>query len=407
MAYIVDPVNAPTQLTPRLLDGAINHHISRGRILPAHSNSRHGWKDSLRGIPDPIMTSELQREYVTSKSLLRDREGFKQRSLNHYDDTGLALKSPFGGFNYNREYNDKIQSSIASFDIRDGDGLILDAKEVMYHIGAPNPRQVHAMTLRSAYECHGCAGEGMISQSVPRDRHTLGVDLTDFIFYSSMGLAAHRILSLPTPSAALLTGEAPEAPLVTEDTVVMGSAYHSEIYDNQVRELYDKVWRSRQIDASIDEDGKEIDVDDNGNQQQDEIKREKVLDSECTSNDIRTMKRLLQTALALSHSLDDSTMTNSKEKEKKMGFKQLRDNTKKIRTTSPKKGGGSAKERKQLLSSGKSRVFFGGRSVPLIRKNHHRQNYLLPNASFPSTHFALGVDILIDENELATIWRRI
>ena len=47
------------------------------------------------------------------------------------------------------------------------DDILLDGKEAMEHIGRPNPRQVHDLSLRSAYEGYGAGGEPLYTSSKP------------------------------------------------------------------------------------------------------------------------------------------------------------------------------------------------------------------------------------------------
>lgn len=83
LALKADPLNAPTQLTPRIEDdGRINYPIARSRLLPVLDNPRIGWKSTLLGVQDARLTAEISRDYVLGKSILRDKYGYKERNLN-------------------------------------------------------------------------------------------------------------------------------------------------------------------------------------------------------------------------------------------------------------------------------------------------------------------------------------
>lgn len=331
MLLKVDPINPPTSLTPRLTDGSINRSIGQGRVLPHHENLRLGWKPSLDGQIDAKLSAELNREYILSKSLLRDREGFKEKTLNVYND--LDIKSDF------LKQNEFVKLSAVQ-NGADGSSFILDGREALNHLGEPNRRHIHSLQLRSAYESYSCCGEPAFNAFHPKERETQGVNCADYIFYSTTGLFSHRLLSLPTTSM-MRRGETPEETLTTSDVCHLEQFPSlAGNFDRLLLKLSDRL-------------------------QSNDIRNPSSVGmiQKRSAADINQMKRSLKDILYKSH-----------------GSKTLDNTSKQVNDCE----------------------FWGGRWQAFPIPNKLKSNYFLPNASFPSTHLTIGVELVIDENQLSS-----
>jgi len=176
------------------VDGRIDYANSKGRVLPLSVNPRTGWKTALDGQPDEIITREMNRDYILSHSLLRDKEGFLERNLNGFADDSVPTRF--------------VSENEESYGL-DGSTLLLDCREAIHNLGLPNARFLHNLLLRSAYESYGSGGEPVCTASFPKEKGLQESNGTDFLFYSTAGFICHRVLSLPSWST-LLRGETPE-----------------------------------------------------------------------------------------------------------------------------------------------------------------------------------------------------
>lgn len=397
----------------------------------------------------------------------------------------------------------------------DGGSLMLDAREVLHHLGAGHPRSRHGLMLRSAYEtCGGVCGEPVFGAAPgPQTRNTFGSETLDYIFYSAgMGLVATRCLSLPSVSTLLHSGQSnyrgatPEAPLLSIDTITAKPhQMFVPLFDSLVQDVYARTYqRTRQMDHDDDDDYDEEEIGfEEGNEEQEPdtrtraekeaeaeaeaereylyqlrgelqrllettndddhvaqhrnklllafrrqrlVKRERrererlqkraekrraQLDVSYTANEVQTMKQFLKTALKKSHALDDQSTelagningNNSSGNNTNNG----RNNTAKNKGNSTTTGGNFvnrrnqnnnapapvavlspeeqlAAEKRARFQQYKDRVFWGGQWQGLPAVYPHRQNAYLPNARFPSTHWAMGVDLVVNEDLLPTKW---
>lgn len=202
-----------------------------------------GWKESLGGTKDASIRVDLAKESVLSRSLLRDRRGFKNPLFRAYSETlniplpnhsrkeekeedgkegmekgkdevqghgmngstGVEEEASF--FSVEEEEEEVKHLSVANEEAKEeddgdarsnltgsigdmeadensgkeeeddrsnGDGdYILDGRECLEHIGASNPRQVHTLSLRSAYESYSVGGEPIFTTSVPVTKKNL------------------------------------------------------------------------------------------------------------------------------------------------------------------------------------------------------------------------------------------
>jgi len=77
------------------------------------------------------------------------------------------------------------------------DDVILDCSDALSQIGRPNPRQIHGLSLRSAYESYSSGGEPLYTTAQPSGINAEGVRCVDYVFYSCQSLRPARILSIP------------------------------------------------------------------------------------------------------------------------------------------------------------------------------------------------------------------
>jgi hypothetical protein len=117
------------------------------------------------------------------------------------------------------------------------DDVILDLKEAIERIGAPNRRQIHSLGLRSAYESSSVGGEPLYTHSKPADHsRSRGVECIDYIFFSSHSLSPLKLLSLPLLTS--LSGDDPSQSLVKMDlTWDPPPPSFRDLFDNHHRDL--------------------------------------------------------------------------------------------------------------------------------------------------------------------------
>ena len=99
---------------------------------------------------------------------------------------------------------------------RTDDDVILDAMSITKHIGAAQPRQLHSLGLRSAYERYSEQGEPLYTTCSPDEgSHCVpprGVACADYIFYSAETLKVRRVATFPTFGELLDFGDDPREP---------------------------------------------------------------------------------------------------------------------------------------------------------------------------------------------------
>jgi hypothetical protein len=344
---IVGLGNCRSNLTPRGVDGQVNELIASTRVLPPHVNPRTGWKKSLEGQPDQELVREMKRESIVRQSVLRDRDGYKDKKIEKYNDRGIT--SDFAKINRIPQLSQG----------RDGSGMLLDCKEAVYRIGAPNKRQVHHQHLRSAYDCYSCSGEPLVTASLPPMKLFHSSDCLDYIFYSQGALVPSKVLSLPSWQG-MRRGENPELSQAASDPCFLSPFPRSrDMFDIQLQRLLGR-------------------SDNNSNSRS---------ESSYTMQEVNKLKRQLKVLLQKSYGSNQNA-----------GNAQL-----------SKRSQGRSVSKNKSLSQGLGQLnadyaFYGGRWAHFAVHNPARNNYYLPNSSFASSHFALGVDFLVDSDFLATTY---
>ena len=111
------------------------------------------------------------------------------------------------------------------------DDVILDCSDALSQIGRPNPRQIHGLSLRSAYESYSSGGEPLYTTSQPSGINEEGVRCIDYIFYSCQSLRPVRILSIPLLNE--LEGDNPLEPVRKID-------YYSKSASKVFSDLFDR-----------------------------------------------------------------------------------------------------------------------------------------------------------------------
>lgn len=355
----VNLVQPRTHLTPRTVDGEVNAEISTTRVLPIHSNPRHGWRTDLGGQHDADVLAEISREFVTRKSVLRTSEGFKDSKINKYEDRGIQS-------NYS-----KINRVSELTNGRDGSTMILDCKEALYHIGAANKRQVSHMQLRSAYDSYSSSGEPTVTCSIPPSKLLHATECLDYIFYSEGPLVVARVLSMPSWQA-MRSGETPEASQAIPDYCHANPFAHSmDLFDMLLQRLLNK------LNVDLEEDNQKLDF-----------------GSTYSNQDVARVKNVLQIALARSYGSTGTTVGTKPISGKKKAAAS--------RTKSPPRARRTGSLGTGAL--GPDYMFYGGRWAPFAIRNPARANYYLPNGSFGSTHLAIGAEFLFDDSMLTTTY---
>jgi hypothetical protein len=387
-----DPLNAATQSTPRLAeDGRVNYLVSKSRVLPVLDNARSGWKESLDGGRDSVLVSELDREYVKSRSILRDGNTGLFRdpntsSLQYLPNThnnNNHHKKRFSELNSIASHEMTINALIKMNKSIDGVSLLLDGREVLHHIGSNNTRSRHALGLRSVYEVSGSvSGEPVYTLCRPEDRITYNSECLDYLFYSyNTGLVVKKLLTIPSLALvnnSLLSrsrGESPEILSITTNHLsLVASQQHSSL--SLSRQSQDKVLALyHRVDSS------------NSNSRE-------YLDNHYTTIDLQEMKRLLREELKKSHALDDKSKTEINE--------GTNNNNNHHNNNNNNNHHNNNNNNNQSINNNIPRCFWTGQWMSLPSINVHRQNHFLPNSRFASNHIALVADFVINEDLLST-----
>lgn len=322
----------------------------------------------------------------------------------------------------------------------DGTSLLLDGREVLHHIGASHPRHRHGLGLRSVYEVGGStSGEPIFTAVIPKERNSFGTETFDYIFYSqSHGLVPCSHLALPSIASVMQSysmttgrGETPEVPIiVTDQQTSRPPIAFEDSFDQKVLALYAKTYDLTHdgqdgdevadgvADSNADDDADDIDYGYGYSEERKksnkktkkeltaEMKREK-LDGHYTPADVQIMKRMLKESLRKSHALDDQTTQH------RPGSTNQNFSAQQNRASSATNSNKMSKKAKALANNVQyyasqykgNNSFWGGQWQSLPMRNPSRNNFFLPNARFPSSHFALGADFVINEDLLPALWK--
>lgn len=368
LALRTDPLAAQTQLTPRDFMGKASVEVPRGRVLPYNTNPRTGWNGSLGGSLNPELAQELQRESVVHKSVIRHKNGFKNPGLGYYVDVVEPSKN---------------QANNKSRDIS-SESLLLDCKEVLDKIGVPNPRQVHNLSLRSAYEDFGSGSEPFFNASLPGEKKKIGTNCVDYIFFSAAGLHVKSVLSIPTLSN-LLGGEYPQTPLSTWDRSRTRPYHCASQSFNRHHEVLGKQFQefSSTLDPfSIDEFEREK-TEAFDTEQSEEQAEEQPADQPQSPQQQQVSR----------HEIDET-----KRKLKQLLIKSYQHGS------NPREEGKNNTVGRAQGRKGKEPGFWGGLWAPVLHPNHQRYHFTLPNKMFCSTHLAVGAELEFEEYSLGTLW---
>lgn len=138
---------------------------------------------------------------------------------------------------------------------RRNDDIVMDCNEAIYRIGIPNKRQIHSMSLRSAYEFYGLGGEPLYTCSNPDGTLYSGVSCKDYLFFSASMLNPTSIASIPLLTQ--LRGDDPREALCSHDAFFVEppapfSAIfnrHAEINVKKTNESFGKLASRAAIDS--------------------------------------------------------------------------------------------------------------------------------------------------------------
>jgi hypothetical protein len=364
LAYVADPINASTQLTPRLVDGSINHLAERNRLLPPAANPRLGWNANLDGQPTETVVKAMNRDYIIHTSLLRHNAGeFKEESLNHFQDGSLRSNFTIVNHQYENLHADEDGIPMTG---EDGSTLIFDARVAFNSIGKPSDRRYIFNIFRSVYEIYGAGGEPIYNSSFPTMKGLQVADTLDHLFYSmGSGLIPYRVLSIP-PYLLMKRGENPDESLSKEDLSTI-SPFPAMKYqfDHRYQQLIQKFQKPSPGDTEGGGGGGGLM---GGSNQDREV--------------INQLKRSLKDILKKQDELIQIPIDTPSQPSKPGPSHPPP-------TAQQQEGGG----RKVTVSG-----FWGGRWVPYSKHNPSRSNYYLPNPIFGSSHLAVGAEFIFDEN---------
>eukprot|EP00981_Chlorochromonas_danica_P007531 scaffold1769_cov164-Ochromonas_danica.AAC.4 len=406
ISHDVDPLNPRTQLTPRTLTGDTNDQITTARVLPPHSNARMGWKSELNGQLDLRVKTELGRDLITKKSLLRDSNGFKDRKIAMYNDLGIT--STYAKINRITDLSHG----------KDGSTMLLDGKEALYHLGLPNKRQIHHQNLRSVYDSYSVSGEPVLTASAPPARLLHNMDCMDYIFYTEGALVPARILSLPSWSS-MRQGETPESSHAVPDYChLLPFSSSIDFFDLFIQRLTNRMIESEEDLEEGEKEGELLLGDDAvSNKPMVRTRVSTSLSSSSSSSsysmeDVSRLKQVLQGALKHSYGSSGDQGRGNKPSAGKARRKAVKSPTRRARSPEhgrhhrhDSKSPSRVARRQESMGTGVlggDYMFFGGRWAPFAMRNPARSNYYLPNGVMGSTHIALGAQLLFDDSFLTT-----
>lgn len=330
---------------------------------------------------------------------------------------------------------------------------ILDCKELVRHIGIENSRQIHNLSLRSAYESYSCAGEPFftISQPSPNKYQNL-MDCFDYIFYSQSNFIVNKLLCIPP--LALLRGNNPTEPLLsTEIEWLQPSPGISALFNNQ-HKLLTVIPGNQSADSHEFNDHNDMKSNSHSHNipksRRNSVEQELHLKSlhqgnlafaipTHDKNDIRMLKESIRTKLKASSncsivvppapSVHSSTHHKQQSKpdivESRMSKsiksrndhntrptniisplvltglnKQNKDSSNKTLSSTSSKSATSLQSQsssnKKSTIAQKINIFWGGSWASAFpKKNIYKESYLLPNDTYCSSHLALCVELSI------------
>jgi hypothetical protein len=119
------------------------------------------------------------------------------------------------------------------------DDIIVDCRSIVNTLGKPNPRQLHNLRLRSAYEFYGSGGEPSFTTSRPSDFGACATDCVDYMLYSTSLWTLSSILLLP-PLGELNGGQdIRETITISSSFLYRPLPFLSSVYDKHVKLLED------------------------------------------------------------------------------------------------------------------------------------------------------------------------
>jgi hypothetical protein len=404
-------VNAPTQLTPRLLDGRIDYHAEGSRILPTYMNPRLGWNQEVSGQANEEVIKEMNREYTIHTSLLRNHEGFKEETLNKYQD-GYS-RSPFTFIN--QHYEDKNSKEGLPLTGNDGASLMFDGKIVMGNLGKPvSDRQYITNSFRSVYEGYGSGGEPIFTTCYPSIKGFISSDTLDNIFYSSgNGLILSRFLSFPS-YLQLKRGELPYDKLSKEDSTSLSPFPSMKYnYDLRLNQLLEKI-NPKEDDTDNCEgggggEGGSMMVGSGASSDRDKVNQMKRSLKELLKNQdemisLSSVFSSEKNMISYYHHHSSTIMEQQEQQKKPPSSKQLL-LSRSINSMMDEPPPAVVEvpiidERLEKFKKMKIHGFWGGKWSSFTTSNTSKSNYYIPNATFPSSHLAIGAEFIFDSHQL-------
>mmetsp|Transcript_536 Transcript_536/g.901 ORF Transcript_536/g.901 Transcript_536/m.901 type:complete len:815 (-) Transcript_536:65-2509(-) len=328
--------------TDKMVDNQHHHDHSNNDDIEEGESLEDSNKHDKEKVPDSDSEFELFQTNDNGAVVEVNEQPNSTSEINNDTNTDLQ-RNEVENNQTSEESLDKIGNNV---DIYGSGDFILDGRECLEHIGVPNPRQVHNLSLRSAYESYSVSGEPLFTASWPVSQKNLqllkkstadnsqreGIQCMDYIFYSSHGLQLEEYLSLPLLSD--LRGETPAEPISTVDLTALEPFTNCKgVFDERLQQLYGEM----RLDSS-----------------------KMTSHSKHTVNEF---KKRLKDKLQASHEIGGSNM------------------------------------------KGKNPQFWGGKWSPLVTQNADKTNHFLPNDDFCSSHLAIGAKFSINNALLSSQWR--
>lgn len=221
-------INSFSHTTPRLIDGTSSNITSRIRGLPIDCNPRDGWLKDLNGTTNEELTKELNREFIIGKSVLRHNKGeFIDKKMSEYDTNGLKSE-------VEKAQEEKIIPKLPS--------LALDARVLADKLGVVDKRDVHNLTLYSAYENYSSGGEPLYNSLFfhQTNESNCKSSCLNYIFYTAGPLYPVKLLNIPTLSQLYQSkSEGEESKITPSFTYLMKNKGKFSSFLDEVGKDYD------------------------------------------------------------------------------------------------------------------------------------------------------------------------
>jgi hypothetical protein len=299
--------------------------------------------------------SAVEEETIVSNTTLETAE--QERLVIPIDDARKAL-------------NDTVD-----------DDVIIDCRSIVGNLGRPNPRQLHNLRLRSTYEYYSSGGEPSFTTSRPSDFGACACDCVDYLMYSAASFTARTMLLLP-PLGELNGGQDIRETITTTSSFLYRPLpFFATVYDRHVRLLDDSA-----VHTGV---GKLAHDTSFSNGRNSATKR---VSSAVSKSPISSGRK--SSAFRL-NSATRKSMTQPSSMHRQPFTINTNDFKNRLR---------DALDQSILASSLVKNKYWGGVYLPDSMANPVRKQFWLPNDTFASSHFCLGVELVLNRDYTSTSW---